>query len=246
MPIALQVYLFVDQSRKDITFSDKEVAGLGYLRSAWPVLHTLAAAVNDPALQPAAKLQRRAETRGRPRRPMTARWAASRRAASSPGRSPRSAGRASRSRAGEKADAAITAARALVNKIGDASNLILDPDLDSYYVMDIALLRLPEAVDQARVLMTHGGHDLRAQKSLNDDEKAQILIRAGQFAAAVDGIAASLDSAYKANTDGKTKPALTAQAARVRQGRGRLSRRRSTRPPWCCAATTAPGSISPA
>ena len=29
----------------------------------------------------------------------------------------------------------------------------------------------------------------RAQKSLNDDEKAQILIRAGQFAAAVDGIA---------------------------------------------------------
>ena len=57
VPIALQVYLFVDQSRKDITFSDKEVTGLIYLRSAWPVLHTLAAAVNDPALQPAGKLQ---------------------------------------------------------------------------------------------------------------------------------------------------------------------------------------------
>ena len=57
VPIALQVYLFIDQSRKDITFSDKEVTGVIYLRSAWPVLHALAAAVSDPALQPAARLQ---------------------------------------------------------------------------------------------------------------------------------------------------------------------------------------------
>ena len=77
--------------------------------------------------------------------------------------------------------------------------------------MDITLLRLPEAVDQARVLMTMAAA-MRAQKSLTDDEKAQVLIRAGQFAAAVDGIAASLDSAYKGNTDGKTKPALSTQA----------------------------------
>lgn len=31
----------------------------------------------------------------------------------------------------------------LVTAIGDGSNLILDPDLDSYYVMDIAVIRLP-------------------------------------------------------------------------------------------------------
>ena len=68
MPIALQVYLFVDQSRKDITFADKEVAGVTYLRGAWPVLHALAAAVNDPAraaaasLQSAAKLEAAAKT----------------------------------------------------------------------------------------------------------------------------------------------------------------------------------------
>src|SRR5262245_29472951 len=56
LPIALQVYLFVDQRRKDITFADKEVAGVTYLRAAWPSLSALAAAVSDPALQPAAKL----------------------------------------------------------------------------------------------------------------------------------------------------------------------------------------------
>ena len=86
---------------------------------------------------------------------------------------------------------------------------------------------------------------MRAQKSLTDDEKAQVLIRAGQFAAAVDGIAASLDSAYKANADGKTKPALSAQAGVSPRPPPTISRR-STRPPSCCAATTAPGSTSPA
>ena len=33
----------------------------------------------------------------------------------------------------------------LLRRIGDTSNLILDPDLDSYYMMDIALLALPQA-----------------------------------------------------------------------------------------------------
>jgi methyl-accepting chemotaxis protein len=113
---------------------------------------------------------------------------------------------------GDKADAAIAAARALVNKVGDGSNLILDPDLDSYYVMDVVLLKLPEAVDQARVLLTLAT-TYKAQATLNDDEKAQILIRAGQFAAAVDGITSSFEAAYRSNGDGKTKPALQGAAA---------------------------------
>jgi methyl-accepting chemotaxis protein len=212
VPIALQVYLFVEQSRKDITFSDKEVAGVGYLRSAWPVLHTLAAAVSDPALRPAAKLG------GAPKLEDGAKTydgeMGSEQASRDLAKTLAAVGWPNQPiGSGEKADAAIAAARALVNKIGDASNLILDPDLDSYYVMDIVLLRLPEALDQARALMTLAT-TYKTQKSLNDDEKAQILIRAGQFSAAVDGIASSLESAYKANTDGKTKPALSAEAAR--------------------------------
>ncbi len=35
------------------------------------------------------------------------------------------------------------AARQLVSHVGDTSNLILDPDLDSYYLMDVTLLGLP-------------------------------------------------------------------------------------------------------
>ncbi|RYX97404.1 MAG: response regulator [Comamonadaceae bacterium] len=44
---------------------------------------------------------------------------------------------------------------ALVAHVGDLSNLILDPDLDSYYMMEGVLLKLPDAADlllQARLL----------------------------------------------------------------------------------------------
>ena len=38
VPIALLAWLFVDQSRKDITFAAKEADGTAYLRAVWPVL----------------------------------------------------------------------------------------------------------------------------------------------------------------------------------------------------------------
>src|SRR5262249_18701767 len=44
---------------------------------------------------------------------------------------------------------AVDAARQLISRIGDESNLILDPDLDSYYTMSVVMLRLPEAVTDA-------------------------------------------------------------------------------------------------
>src|SRR6185503_10312404 len=37
--------------------------------------------------------------------------------------------------------------RGLISLVGDTSNLILDPDLDSYYTMDSVLLKLPENQD---------------------------------------------------------------------------------------------------
>jgi len=43
----------------------------------------------------------------------------------------------------------VTLAVALMKQIGDRSNLIHDPDLDSYYLMDAAIIRLPEAVTLA-------------------------------------------------------------------------------------------------
>src|SRR6185436_6641113 len=54
--------------------------------------------------------------------------------------------------------------------VGNTSNLILDPDLDTYYLMDAVLLKLPALADylaQARILaravLTR--HDIRPEES---------------------------------------------------------------------------------
>lgn len=44
-------------------------------------------------------------------------------------------------------DRLFAAARQLMRHVGDTSNLILDPDLESYYLMDAVLLKLPEGQD---------------------------------------------------------------------------------------------------
>ncbi|MGH8562157.1 MAG: HAMP domain-containing protein, partial [Nevskiales bacterium] len=47
---------------------------------------------------------------------------------------------------------------ALFAQVGDMSNLILDPDLDTYYMMDLILLRFPESMQMlTRVAATHEG-----------------------------------------------------------------------------------------
>ncbi|HEY3597621.1 MAG TPA: sensor domain-containing diguanylate cyclase, partial [Paraburkholderia sp.] len=42
---------------------------------------------------------------------------------------------------------AMIASRALVTRVGNQSNLILDPDLDSYYSMSMSVLRYPALLD---------------------------------------------------------------------------------------------------
>lgn len=46
--------------------------------------------------------------------------------------------------------------RTIITHAGDTSNLILDPDLDSYYLMDITLLALPQTQDRLAKLLPLG------------------------------------------------------------------------------------------
>ncbi|MCB1303014.1 MAG: HAMP domain-containing protein [Leptospiraceae bacterium] len=71
----------------------------------------------------------------------------------------------------------------LNKRVGDQSNLILDPDLDSYYLMDIVLLRLPVLVQIDRAIQKE--ENLETQKVL--------------FRSTIQDLQASLDSAFEAN-----------------------------------------------
>ncbi len=55
----------------------------------------------------------------------------------------------------------IANVRGMISHAGDTSNLILDPDLDSYYLMDVTLLALPQMQDRIGSVLLRGESCLR-------------------------------------------------------------------------------------
>ena len=84
----------------------------------------------------------------------------------------------------ERLDRLVQDLRELVVHIGDTSNLILDPDLDSYYLMDVSLLSFHDAIMrlQAELNRVVGQDSLAVQGNLTDpvvrmDQQAGELFR---------------------------------------------------------------------
>ena len=72
----------------------------------------------------------------------------------------------------EKHNALMAQVVDLVRQVGDKSQLILDPDLDSYYMMDLVVVQLPEMLDsvgRARTVGIAGG-----PKGLADGQRQQL------------------------------------------------------------------------
>lgn len=72
----------------------------------------------------------------------------------------------------------ISDLRTVIAHLGDTSNLILDPDLDSYYLMDITLLALPQTQDRIQSLIVELEPILR-HKTFTEEER----IKASVFVA---------------------------------------------------------------
>lgn len=58
--------------------------------------------------------------------------------------------------AGDSHSKMIADIRAMITHAGDTSNLILDPDLDSYYLMDAVVIALPQAQTRFPVILAEG------------------------------------------------------------------------------------------
>ncbi|ESQ79218.1 methyl-accepting chemotaxis protein [Asticcacaulis sp. YBE204] len=123
VPICLMTFLFVQQSLKEITFSTKEIRGVEAQTRTWPVLSTLArnAALgmegNGPAFEPGTAFDDIAEA----------------------------AAEALTTAAGSAPEIGRDRAQALIGAVADGSNLTLDPDLDTYYLMDATAFKAPLA-----------------------------------------------------------------------------------------------------
>jgi twitching motility protein PilJ len=92
----------------------------------------------------------------------------------------------------------MTTINDLVVHVGDKSNLILDPDLDTYYLMDAVIVQLPNAVDalgQVRGLLTGAINS----KAITGPEQAQLSFQLARALTAIGNVETGMRKAIEAN-----------------------------------------------
>ncbi|MFM0715571.1 EAL domain-containing protein [Paraburkholderia strydomiana] len=99
-------------------------------------------------------------------------------------------------------DGGLEATRALVTRVGNQSNLILDPDLDSYYSMSLSILRYPELLADVNRIGRHlhdAGASRRAAPMSRDEMRTRYLVLEGQLDAVLQGLRSDYSEAAAAN-----------------------------------------------
>ncbi|MEW9702149.1 methyl-accepting chemotaxis protein [Paenibacillus sp. SI8] len=93
---------------------------------------------------------------------------------------------------------------ALIAHVGDKSNLILDPELDCYYLMDASLLRFPaltEDISQLREL----GSGIERRKLIAKEEKTMLIYKQATVTSNANAVSAGAQVIYDKNPQLKPK-----------------------------------------
>ena len=101
--------------------------------------------------------------------------------------------------------AALDRGRELLTRVGNLSNLILDPDLDSYYTMSIVVLRAPELLAAVSGISTHIAQRASGGAADADDARGRFLLLEGRLDAGREGLESDYAEAFAASS-----PALKA------------------------------------
>lgn len=216
-PLVLLGYLFVEQSLKDIRFAERERAGTSYLSRAWPLFQA-AIADRTPTAEESERLSSAADRHDG----LMATAEARRRFLDAP--------------AGQ---ARIEAGQDFIQKIADGSWLTLDPDLDSYYVMDATTIKFPEVMVAVRALIDAA--DRRSPSRADaGGEGSGMSLAADRLLRSVRALRGSVQSAADGNPDGTVRAALATPLQGVLADVDRLARAvSSARPPAPAASVQA-------
>ncbi|MGL4464715.1 MAG: hypothetical protein ACRC1K_21385, partial [Planctomycetia bacterium] len=231
-PIAYLVYSLVGEQNAAIAFAAKEVDGVRYLQQTRGLYDLLLQTAGGLPPAPAAGLNAALGKIQEVDRRLGAQFtqADSGRSSSALAAEVEAAVKtvaaASPADARAAADKALVPLRALIAHVGDASNLILDPDLDSFYVMDAVLVKLPELQQQ---LSTAVGGDPASKGSAKDSAGDGASTAVAFAAANADSVAAALagdttglpvafrnDSTADRSTTSKLQPLVSDVQQKVR------------------------------
>lgn len=185
-PLLLLAILFANQSFKAIHFINQERLGVAYLR---PVRELLSAI--DAGKPPEGNTLAASAERLNRKLALQADYAAFRQVLDD-----RSAGRAQ----------TTAATRAFLTRIADASNLTLDPHIDSYYLMNTAVNLLPDTEVHSAAVM-----DLLAKTATGGltENAASLNTELTLLDLAARNSRGSIASAIRGNPDGRVSTAVT-------------------------------------
>ena len=102
--------------------------------------------------------------------------------------------------------------QALASRIGDDSNLALDPDLDTYYLQNIVVRRLPTLLARLAELQEYFATSVTA-KEASPVRDARLSALVGLVRSTATELKESLEAAYRGNADGHLRPTLEAKFA---------------------------------
>lgn len=194
IPIALLGDIYIGQSRKDIAFGNKERVGIEYIKPIWALLNL---AVNEADT---ARMSQQAEQH------MLA-LAKLEKTHDNMLNSNKLLEQLTRAENNQDHRAEfVNAVLALNDHVGAEFNLILDPDLDSYYVMDSVVGRLPLAVvalDRARKAIT------RLTSERSDATLMELSAAHENFATLSNAVSAAVSNGILANKAGTTRASLS-------------------------------------
>lgn len=192
LPYPVLIYYFVTEANKSIYFAEKEIAGVNY---NLPLFSTMVEYVrigdrptgnSGPVFENITRLKEQQAKLG-DLLGVHEQWK-----------------HVNNSIADQPYNEIIHSLKALNDDVGDVSNLILDPDLDSYYLMDIATLRLPAfivSISELKLEIDEIARDGR----ITEGEATDLIIRTGLIEKSRELIERSLNVAIKNNQTIKSK-----------------------------------------
>lgn len=93
-------------------------------------------------------------------------------------------------------------------RVGDTSNLILDPDLDTYYLMDATLLKIPEIQKiLSEIRLISQKNSLRSNAT--PEERAKLITWAGKLRELNQDLAINMEVGYSNNPHGNLRQKLS-------------------------------------
>ncbi len=207
VPAVVIALMFYQQLQKDIAFSQKELDGLEHIRPVWDALALLSIlqvggdkkiSVKDiqDRLSIANTKHGAALESSEGFRKLNNRLAATGWPAPAPAKAAESS-------------SAIAQTHEFIRDLGDLSNLTLDPDLDTFYLMEISTMRLPQLMERAVKLHAQV---LALQDTANrtDRKRGELFGAIGNFESDIQDIERSVERAIRGNPEGQVKTALDA------------------------------------